>query len=289
MRTESEPDIETDVCPACGGCFLDKGELDALATGMAGEIEYCSVDTDPHRDAFPTRACPKCADQDMRKINLLRLSEIVFDYCPQCSGFFLDKGETAAMNWELTQLSGTNVGEESRDTVDDHLVRINRVRDVVVVSGELTAAAATPVEYFQVVAYFRAPLSVGLRISREPWRVRLSKAFGLFKEQDIEVGDAAFDDAFVVQGEEERRVQRLLSRELQAALLAFDASTPRLFSRSLLSRLTQPVRARASLTVRDDRIEYLEGPYGTSKATPDAGAVVQELLKLAALFEPDTT
>jgi Zn-finger nucleic acid-binding protein len=288
MRTVSEPDIETEVCPACGGCFLDKGELDALATGMAGGIEYCSIDTEPHRDAFPTRACPKCADQDMRKINLLRLSEIIFDHCPQCDGFFLDKGETAAMNWELMQLSGTSVGEEFRDTIDDHLVRINRLRDVFVgVGSEFVAVSATPVEYFQVVAYFRAPLSIGLRISREPWRARLSNAFGLFKGQDIEVGDKAFDDAFVVQGREERRVRKLLSRELLAALLAFDASRPRLFSRSLLSRLTRP--ARASLTVRDDRIEYLEGPYGTSKATPDAEAVVQDLLKLAALFERDTT
>jgi len=288
METLSEPDIEIEVCPECGGRFLDKGELDALATGLAGEIEYCSIDTDPHEDAFPTRTCPKCPGQDMRKINLLRLSEIIFDHCPQCDGFFLDKGETAAMNRELARLSGTRAGEEFRDTVDDHLVRINRLGDVFVVGSEF-GVAATPVEYFQVVAYFRAALPAGLRISREPWRARLSKVFGLFKGQDIEVGDKAFDEAFVVQGGEDRRVRKLLSRELRAALLAFDASRPRLFSRSLLSRLTQPVRARASLTVRDDRIEYLEGPYATSKATPDAAGVVQDLLKLAALFERDTT
>ncbi|MHC4816447.1 MAG: TFIIB-type zinc ribbon-containing protein [Planctomycetota bacterium] len=286
METLSEPDIEIEVCTECGGRFLDKGELDALATGLAGEIEYCSIDTDPHEDAFPTRKCPKCPGQDMRKINLLRLSEIIFDHCPQCAGFFLDKGETAAMNWELTQLSGTSFGEERRDTVDGHLVRINRLGDVFVVGWEFGATAA-PIEYFQVVAYFRAPLSVGLQISREPWRTRLSKAFGLFEGQDIEFGDEAFDQAFVVQGENDRGVRKLLSPELRAALLAFETSEPRLLSQSLRSRLTQPVRASASLTVRDDRIEYLEGPYATSKATPDAETVVQDLLKLTALFERD--
>jgi Zn-finger nucleic acid-binding protein len=282
MRTVSEPDIETDVCPACGGRFLDSGELDALATGMAGEIEYCSIDDEPHRDAFPTRACPKCADQDMRKISLLRFTEIIFDYCPQCAGFFLDKGETTAMNWELTQLSGTRFGEEFRDTVDDHLVRTNRLRDAFVVGSEF-GVEATPVEYFQVVTYFRAPLSVGLRIDRESWRTRLSKAFGLFKGQDIEFGDEAFDKEFVVQSEDVGRARGLLTREARAALLAFDTSEPRLFSPSLLSRLTHPVRA--SLAVRDDRIEYLEGPYATSKVTPDADSVVRDLLKLAALIE----
>ena len=40
MHKIEEPDITVDRCSECGGTFLDKGELDVLATGMSGEIEF---------------------------------------------------------------------------------------------------------------------------------------------------------------------------------------------------------------------------------------------------------
>ena len=287
METVSEPDIQIDLCPKCGGRFLDKGELDALATGMVGEIEYCSIDTDPHEDTFATRVCPKCPDQDMQKVNLLLFSELIFDYCPSCNGFFLDKGETARMNVELAELSGASSGEEFRGTIDDHLVRINQLRDVFVYESHLGGFRSQSVEYFQVVAYLRDPLNVGLRISKEPWHAKLTKLFGLFK-RDIKIGDEAFDAAFIVQGENERQVRNLLSPELRAALLDFNARKPRLFSESVLSGLTSK-SVRGSLTVWDNRIEYREGPYAMSKAKPNTDATVRDLLDLAALLERDPT
>ncbi len=283
MEIVSEPDIQVDLCPKCGGRFLDKGELDALATGMAGEIEYCSIDTDPHEDTFTTRVCPKCPDQEMQKVNLLRFSELIFDHCPSCNGFFLDKGETARMNVELAELSGASSGEEFRGTIGDHLVRVNKLRNVI--GSEFQSQG---VDYFQVVVYLRAPLNVGLRISKEPWTAKLAKLFGLFKRQDIEVGDEAFDAAFVVQGEEESQVRNLLSPELRAALLDFNARKPSLFSESVLSGPTSK-SVRGSLTVWDNRIEYREGPYAMSKAKPNTDATVGDLLNLAALFERDTS
>jgi Zn-finger nucleic acid-binding protein len=283
METFSEPDVEIDICSQCGGRFLDKGELDELATGMAGEIEYCSIDADPHDDTFPVRACPKCTDQEMRKINLLKLSELIFDYCPRCEGFFLDKGELSRMDWELTQLSGAGFGEEFRDTIDGHLVRLNRVRDVLVVGGEF-GALSQQVEYFQVVTYLVEPLGVGLRITRERWSSKLAKLFGLFKGQDLEVGNKPFDSAFVVQCDNEDKTRTILSPELQAALLDFDTRKPRLFAQSFLSKLTSKSTSGA-ITVRDSRIEYLEGPYAVSTAKPEADAIIQDLLGLAALLE----
>ena len=98
MERKDHPDIATDVCSNCNGVFLDRGELNTMAVGMAGDIEYCSIDEEGHADKFEPRACPKCPDQKMRKINFLRFSNLIFDYCPTCSGFFFDKGEIASMN-----------------------------------------------------------------------------------------------------------------------------------------------------------------------------------------------
>ena len=89
MQQKEYPDVTTDVCSSCGGVFLDKGELNAIAVGMGGDIEYCSIDAGRHADRFETRICPKCPGEKMQKINLLRLSDLIFDYCPACGGFWL--------------------------------------------------------------------------------------------------------------------------------------------------------------------------------------------------------
>jgi len=105
MKSVIEPDVTTDVCQNCGGIFLDKGELNAFATAFAGDIEYCSIDHDTHIDRFPTRTCPKCSDQKMIKVNLLAFSSLIFDFCPSCEGFFLDKGEIDVMNVDMHDLT----------------------------------------------------------------------------------------------------------------------------------------------------------------------------------------
>ena len=43
MQQVREPDFTIDVCPSYGGRFLAKAELNALATGLSGDIEFCSV------------------------------------------------------------------------------------------------------------------------------------------------------------------------------------------------------------------------------------------------------
>ena len=59
MRSVKSPDLVIEECPDCQGVFLDKDELNTLATGMSGNIEYCSVDEDFHKDKFSTRVCSK--------------------------------------------------------------------------------------------------------------------------------------------------------------------------------------------------------------------------------------
>ena len=117
MLKIEDPDITIDRCSECGGTFLDKGELDVLATGMAGEIEVCSVDPAERTDEHAYRDCPRamCEGDEMRKINLLIYTDIIFDYCEKCGGFFLDKGEIKDMNKELVQLTKEKKAEDFRE------------------------------------------------------------------------------------------------------------------------------------------------------------------------------
>lgn len=63
--------------------------------------------------------------------------------------------------------------------------------------------------------------------------------------QDIEVGDAPFDEAFVVQGYDPRVVRRILGPEARAALLDLVAVVPLRLSDAVLEVQQAPLEARA--------------------------------------------
>jgi len=76
--------FRTDVCPACNGVWLDRGEV-AKASGDK-EVERLIVDY----AAGPTGlACPRCGtEMAARPVGDLRL-----DVCPACRGVWADAGE----------------------------------------------------------------------------------------------------------------------------------------------------------------------------------------------------
>ena len=278
MEKITEPDITTDVCQNCSAIFLDKGELNALATALAGDIEYCSIDRDRHGDRFPTRTCPKCPDQQMIKVNLLAFSSVIFDFCPTCEGFFLDKGEVEAMNRDVLDFAAVEAADEFRGYVDDHLVRINRIGDVKTFAsvGMMGTPVGVPVEYVEIAVYFKNPLHLGLKISQEKWTAKVAKVLGLSKAQDIVTGDAEFDGVFVVQGQNEGHVKRVLSDNVRGAILGFVRKKPSIFSE------------RGSLEVLDNRAMYREGPYsGQIKADlqKKASGIIADLVDLARVIE----
>ena len=146
MATVKDTDIWVDRCTRCGSVFLDKDELNVLATGMSGNIEYCSIDDKKHEDKFAARSCPVCPDQPMRKIDLLVYADTIFDYCPNCEGFYLDKGELEAMNCELEELNHDRLPEEYRGYRGAYLVRLDRFNDVVLGAVGLAGAATQEVD-----------------------------------------------------------------------------------------------------------------------------------------------
>jgi Zn-finger nucleic acid-binding protein len=275
MQKRTGPDVAVDECPRCGGTFLDHGELNTLATGMAGNIEYCSVDEEFHADRFPARGCPKCDGVDMRKVNLLRFSDLVIDFCPSCEGFFLDRGEIARMNTELREAAPSGEAEELREFRDGRLVRVDRVAEVVRFDV-LGVEGALPATYLRIQVFFKQPAGKGLRIVREKWTAKLGKLFGLLHAEDIATGHAEFDSRFLVRSDTGLKVRDHLSDAFMDGMVEFVESEPRVLSRP------------GVLQVVETGLVYFEGPYlsGTlDDALEKAEPVIAGLLKLAALFE----
>ena len=86
--------IEVDVCPRCGGIWLDRGELEALGSRSDEELAALREALGIRKGAPPvpsetTTACPAC-DGTLRE---LRFGNILIDFCPKCRGIWLDKGE----------------------------------------------------------------------------------------------------------------------------------------------------------------------------------------------------
>jgi Zn-finger nucleic acid-binding protein len=86
-------DVEVDLCPSCGGLWLDHGEIERIGRGKAEEMDKLrtalagSARPDP---ASETKAsCPACPGQ----LKEVVLGPVHVDYCTKCHGVFLDKGE----------------------------------------------------------------------------------------------------------------------------------------------------------------------------------------------------
>jgi len=288
MRTDSEPDIKIEKCDACGGIFLERGELDALVTGLAGDVEFCAFDDELPPGAFKARTCPRCADAKMRKIEFLRYSGVLLDHCVECGGFFLDGGELERVNEALKGISGRERGEELRERRDGRLVTVEIAGGMVPLDAERGGGAAgTVIGYaraaaesaqavtgfaapsglatVKVSAYFKAPLGVGLRVHAEGWTVKLAKALGLYRHADIEIGNADFDKRFVVEADDPEGARKALTPEARTLLVEFARAKHKL------------VLERGTLQVLDDRLFYVEGPYAGALKT-DVVAAAEEIL-----------
>jgi Zn-finger nucleic acid-binding protein len=80
-------DVVIDVCPNCGGVFLDKDEILRI-TGNRGLnrylTKYLGIDSDSQL------ICPACGGlMDGEKVS----EEVIVDVCLTCKGIWLDAGE----------------------------------------------------------------------------------------------------------------------------------------------------------------------------------------------------
>ncbi|MBA2542447.1 MAG: zf-TFIIB domain-containing protein [Deltaproteobacteria bacterium] len=85
-------DVEVDVCRQCGGIWLDRGEIAALASMPDAELaELRAIDggAPPARPAKGTLKCPACPGTLVEKV----IGAVLVDFCARCQGFHLDRGE----------------------------------------------------------------------------------------------------------------------------------------------------------------------------------------------------
>lgn len=88
----------------------------------------------------------------------------------------------------------------------------------------MRAAGRNQQAYTLVSSSFTIPLDLGLNLTRQGF---FNDTFGsLFGSQDIQLGDAQFDPAVIIKGDEEDRVRAALTGELRQLVLPIATNTP---------------------------------------------------------------
>jgi uncharacterized protein len=86
-------DVEVDLCPSCGGLWLDHGEIERIGRGQTGELDKLrtalSGSAQPDPVSETVTSCPACPGA----LKEVVLGPVHVDYCNKCHGVFLDKGE----------------------------------------------------------------------------------------------------------------------------------------------------------------------------------------------------
>jgi Zn-finger nucleic acid-binding protein len=100
-QTEMVPTKKTfamiDVCPQCGGTFLDAGE-GAAAFGPEAEMRFLLDDGRAHRIGHSRRTCPTGhGPMTTFGVRTAAAKAVEIDFCEECGGFFFDAGEGEAL------------------------------------------------------------------------------------------------------------------------------------------------------------------------------------------------
>jgi Zn-finger nucleic acid-binding protein len=86
--------LEVDLCPKCGGLWLDRGEITRTAKLADAELARLRAllagSSGPPPIPTENKApCPSCPGS----LSEVLLGKVHVDYCNKCHGLFLDKGE----------------------------------------------------------------------------------------------------------------------------------------------------------------------------------------------------
>lgn len=86
--------LEVDLCPRCGGLWLDRGEITRAARLPAAEIDRLrgllkETSGPPPLATSHLVPCPACEG----RLAEVLLGSVHVDYCSNCHGIFLDRGE----------------------------------------------------------------------------------------------------------------------------------------------------------------------------------------------------
>ena len=86
-RTQSRPDVELDLCAACGGAWLDRSEIYQFSMDPAELRDRIAA---AYKAPKPSGLnCPKCLKELARVVD----RDVEFEACPSCGGNWLDANE----------------------------------------------------------------------------------------------------------------------------------------------------------------------------------------------------
>lgn len=102
--------VAVDRCPACGGVWLDRGELEGIRRAMLDHNETLDALDNLGTSEPEVRPQPLECPRDRGRLSVHRdpkQKHIEFDSCAKCGGMFFDAGE-------LSDLTEFTLGERLR-------------------------------------------------------------------------------------------------------------------------------------------------------------------------------
>jgi uncharacterized protein len=250
FETISEPDFEYEKCPNCHGIFLDKNELNLLAIGHSGNIELNYINFDVLNSENKPKICPKCRT-NMQEVRLGQFSFIYLDFCPNCNGYFLEQSEDKKVNDYLQSISLNKSNERFRGYVNNVLVRVDieNKSNSIVYNGRMLAKKYIAQNYLVISAFYNKPLDIDLLITQENFLFKALKLILGIHKNDLHYGNSEFDNLFKIYATDVIKVKIHLSDSIISKIIEFIKKSPKIY------------KIHGKLTLRDDRIEYREGPY----------------------------
>lgn len=102
MHTVFYEGVAIQLCLDCKGIFLTRKKLEIIENSR--EIEIPEDMPIPRNGPEVRRHCPNC-NILMRKAKHGRIRTTIIDYCDDCSGIWLDKGELASiqLSYEIAE------------------------------------------------------------------------------------------------------------------------------------------------------------------------------------------
>jgi hypothetical protein len=213
----------------------------------------------------------------MFKRELVGCSDIVFDYCPKCEGFYLDKGESREMNKELFALSKRTLPEEFRGNINGYFVREDRA----IIAG-VSVASGPFISYenafnVRITVYFKRPMNSGCKIFSETIADKFIEMIGLNIKHDVIVGNPKLDGKLIIQADNPEIIKGILNQEIVSnGIITFLKHKPKLF--------TFPTK----FEIIDECVSCFNGPYADRlnyDIEKDDENVVKSLIGVAAAID----
>jgi len=85
-------EVEIDHCTACGGVWLDAGELELLLDGAANKNALMASLSSDAGGQEEERRCPICSKK-LDKVLYGESGKVMLDVCPRKEGLWFDRGE----------------------------------------------------------------------------------------------------------------------------------------------------------------------------------------------------